>query len=379
VLLTRRILVGTSFLPLAAPFIGRARADQPIRIGAVAPLTGSAAESGRYQVNGVKLALDAINASGGVLGRPLELTVEDDQTTNPGAVLAFSRLVARGDIAGYIGSIRSTQVHAMTPDIEKAARPVMIGGTDPSLTHTGARWLFRCRPNDSFSARVIADFGVNTLQKKKWVIVHSTDAFGTGGMKALSAALEKLGLKPVLIQGYSNQQADFTPLVLAVKQADADVISSYFTFENDLAVFARQLRQLGVQTPWIGSPSIVATTALNLGGRSLFGTYGIADFNADSSPEARSFADRYEKQFKARPDNFSSWSYDAMNLLARAITDAKGTDPEAVRNALIAIRGYKGVEGTYNFDTNGDGLHGYNIVRNENGKVVFDRHIEFED
>jgi branched-chain amino acid transport system substrate-binding protein len=73
----------------------------------------------------------------------------------------------------------------MAPDIQRIGRPVMIGGTDPKLTHMGKPWLFRCRPNDIYSARVIADYGVNTLGKKKWAIVHSTDAFGSHGVKNL--------------------------------------------------------------------------------------------------------------------------------------------------------------------------------------------------
>jgi len=371
----RHALLGTAITSFA--IIGRARADDVIRIGGIAPLTGPAAEAGKFMQNGVALALEDINGHGGVLGKKMEWVVEDDQTTNPGAVLAFSRLVSRGDCVAYTGSIRSTQVNAIAPDVLKAAKPVMFGGTDPSLTQAGNPWLFRCRPNDSFSARVIADYGVNTLKKTKWAIVHSTDAFGNGGMKALVENLEKLGIKPVLVQGYTNQQTDFTPVVLAVKQAQPDVVSSYFTFETDLGIFARQLRQLGVRAPWIGSPSIINTTALNLAGPSLYGTYGIADYTPDSSPEAKAYAELYQPRFKAAPDNQSTWIYDALHVLAKGINDAKSTEPEAIRKAIVAIKGLKGTEGTYNFDEKGDGLRGYNVVRNESGKIVFDKHIEF--
>jgi branched-chain amino acid transport system substrate-binding protein len=367
----RAALLGTAGAMIAR----RARSEDTIKIGVTSPLTGPAAEAGRFMQAGIKQALGAINEKG-VLGRQIEIVTEDDQTTNPGAVLAFSRLVSRGDCVAFIGSIRSTQVNAMAPDVLKGAKPMMFGGTDPTLTHLGNPWLFRCRPNDSFSARVIAAFGVDELKKQKWALVHSTDAFGSNGNKALVAALEAKGITPVLDQGYSNQQADFTPVVLAVKQSGADVIGTYFTFETDLGVFARQLRQLGVTIPWVGSPSIVNTTALNLAGRSLFGTYGVADYAIDSSPEAKSFGATYLANNKVAPDNQSSWSFDAINILARAINDAGSTDPDKIRTAILAIKGYKGAEGEYNFDANGDGLHGYNIVRNENGKVVFDRHIE---
>src|SRR6202171_6275080 len=139
------------------------------------PVTGPAAEQGLWAQNGAKLALAAVNKAGGVLGKQVELVIEDDQTTKPGIVLAFSKLASQPDIVAFIGSIRSTQVHAMAPGILRTAKPVMIGGTGPTLTHQNNPWLFRFRPNDSYSGRVIAAYGIETLQKKKWALVHSTD------------------------------------------------------------------------------------------------------------------------------------------------------------------------------------------------------------
>ena len=372
--LTRRAAIATAAASFA--ITGRARADDTIKIGVCSPLTGPAAEVGRIQLNSLKLSTEHVNAAGGVLGKKVELIVEDDQTTNPGVVLAFSRLAANTEIVGFIGSIRSTQVNAMAPDVEKVAKPVMFGGTDPTLTHNGYRWLFRCRPNDSFSARVIADYGVNTLKLKKWAIVASTDAFGTGGQKALVAALDALGLKPVLVQGYSNQQADFTPVVLAVKQSECDVVSSYFTFEPDCAVFARQLRQLGVRQPWVGSPSLVSPVTVGLAKNAVYGTYGIADFTPDANDESKAFTAAYGKAYGGTiPD--SGWTYDAMQILSRAINAAKSTEPGKIREALLATKDYKGTEGTFTYDQNGDGLRGYNVVKNESGKIVYEKHIEF--
>ena len=374
--LTRRAFASAT--AAAAAFPRFARAEDTIKIGAVFPSTGPAAEAGKLQLNGARQALETVNEKG-VLGRKLELVVEDDQTTNPGAVLAFSRLAGRPEIAAFIGPIRSTQVHAIAPDVLKVGKPMMFGGTDPTLTQQGNKWLFRCRPNDTYSAKVIAEFGTADLKKQKWAVVYSTDAFGTNGSKALEAALKAKGITPVLMQGYTNQASDYTAIVLAVRQSGADVVGSYFTFENDLGIFARQLRQLGVTLPWVGSPSIVNTTALNLAGRALYGTYGVADYAADATPASKAFADRYQALYKANADGQSSWTFDAMNLLAKAIGDAGSTEPEKIRAALAAIRGFAGAEGEYNFDDKGDGLRGYNVVKNENGKVVFDRRIEVKE
>ena len=375
--LTRRAaLASAAALPTFA-VLRHARAEDTIKIGVCSPLTGPAAEVGRIQLNSLKLSTEIVNQAGGVLGRKVELIIEDDQTTNPGIVLAFSRLAGNPDIVAFIGSIRSTQVNAMAPDVAKVGKPVMFGGTDPTLTHNGYKWLFRCRPNDSFSARVISDYGVNTLGKKQFALVCSTDAFGTGGQNAMLDSLAKLGVKPVLVQGYANQMADFTPVVLAVKQSEADILVSYFTYEPDCAVFARQVRQLGVRIPWVGSPSIISPVTIGLAKNALYGTYGIADFTPDANDQSKAFTAAYGKAYGGGiPD--SGWTYDAMQILALAMNTAKSTDPGKIRDAIIAIKGYKGTEGTYNYDENGDGLRGYNVVKNENGKAVFDKHIEFQ-
>src|SRR5450432_1014105 len=377
--LTRRDFAAGIVAGMAAPhIISSAKAQAAtLKIGMCAPVTGPAAESGGYAVKGAKLALEAVNKAGGILGKQAELIIEDDQTTNPGIVLAFSKLAAQGDIIAFIGSIRSTQVHAMSPDVLKIGKPVMIGGTDPALTHMGNPWLFRFRPNDSYSGSVIAEYGVKTLGKKKWAIVHSTDAFGTAGGKALTNALAKLdGASVALDQGYANQSQDFTPVVLAIKQSGADILGSYFTFENDLGVFARQLRQLGVTIPYSGSPSIVNITALKLAGPALYGTFGVADYAEDSSPGSKAFGKIYRDVAKVAPDNQSSWPYDAVTILCMAINKAGKTDPAAIREAILAVKKFPGAEGEYNFDANGDGLHGYNIVKNDNGTIVFDKHVE---
>jgi branched-chain amino acid transport system substrate-binding protein len=362
-----------------AMFVCFARGTEPLKIGMVAPLTGADVESGRYQTQGAKLAAEEVNKAGGVLGRQIELVIEDDQATNPGIVLAFSKLAGDKDVPAFIGPLRSIQVHAVAPDIQRIGKPVMIGGTDPQLTHMGNPWLFRFRPNDFYSARAIADYGVKTLGKKKWAIVHSTDAFGTNGMKNLVAVLNGMGVEPVLVQGYTNNLQDFTPIVLASKESGADVMGTYMTFETDVGIFAKQLRQLGVNIAWVGSPSTATSTALRLGGAALNSSYIVSDFSRESSPAAKGFAFKYEEAYKSAPDFHGAWTYDAVHVLALAIDNAKSLDSEKIREAILSVKGYPGAEGIYDFDQNGDGLHGYNIVKNINGKIVFDRHIDFND
>ena len=149
------------------------------------------------------------------------------------------------------------------------------------------------------------------------------------------------------------------------------------TNSPDVGIFSKQLRQLGITVLWVGSPSIISVTALNLAGDALYGTYAIADFTTDANDVTKAFTKKYKDKYSINPDTFASWAYDALHVLAQAIRAAGNTDPEAIRKAILAIKGYQGVEGNYQFDENGDGLHGYNVVKNDAGKIVFMKHVEF--
>src|SRR5690606_13349427 len=244
--------------------------------------------------------------------------VEDNQSTNPGSVLAISKLVSGGDITALIGSVRSTQIQAVAPTVKKAGLPMVFGGTDVGLTRSGRAWMFRARANDGYSAKVIAEYGVKSLGKKKWAIVHSTDSFGNGGKNALTDSLKALGVTPVLTQGFTSNSQDLTPIVLAIKQSGADIVSTYIANSTDVGLFAKQLRQLGVNVAWVGSPSVSTDTAMKLAGEALYGSYSIADFAVDSSPQAQAYAQKYREAYKVEPDFYSSWAYDAVQLLALA-------------------------------------------------------------
>lgn len=363
------LVAGVFALAAASP--AAAQSGKPIRIGQVIPITGEAAESGQYHKWGAELAVDEVNKAGGVKGRPLQLVFEDDKTTNPGAVAALQRLLEDQEIPAILGSIRSTQVQAMLPTINEAAVPVMIGGTNYGLTHSGSRWVFRFRPNDSFSAQVLAKFVVQELKKGKVAVIFANDAFGQGGRDLVVKALEGLNVKPVLVQGYNNHEKDFTAVLTALKQSGADSLITYMTFTPEVGIMAKQMQQLGIKLTWVGSPSITTTDARRLGADALYGTYGVTDFNADASPRSKAFATAYKAKHGKDADLYSAWTYDAVHILAEAMKKAPDLKPESIRTAILSIKGFPGAEYEYNFDENGDGLDHYHIIQNVNGDLKF--------
>lgn len=344
---------------------------KPIKIGQIIPMTGEAAESGKYHKQGAEIAIDKINAAGGINGRKLTVVLEDDQTTNPGGVAALQKLLEDKEIPVILGSIRSTQVQAMLPTINEAKIPVGIGGTNYGLTHSGSQWVFRFRPHDGMSAKVVAKFLVEELKLKKVAIIHASDAFGNGARDNLVPAVKALGGEMVLDQGYNNQEKDFTGVVQALKKSGATGLSSYMTFGTDLGVLARQIKQLGVKVTWVGSPSITGVDSRNLAGDSLFGTYGVTDFHVDASPTSTEFAKAYKAKFGQEPDLYAAWCYDAVLVFAEAMKKAPDLKPESLRKAILSIQKFPGAEGEYNFDSNGDGLDHYHVVQNVNGTIKY--------
>lgn len=342
---------------------------KPIKIGQLIPMTGEAAESGLYQKQGAELAVEQINKAGGVNGRQLQLVQEDDKTTNPGAVAALQKLLEDKEIPAIVASIRSTQVQAMLPTINEAKLPVMIGGTNYGLTHSGSQWVFRFRPHDGMSAKVIVKFVVEELKMKKIAVVHATDAFGNGGRDMVQAALKERNMEPVLVQGYNNGEKDFTAVISAIKKSGADTLITYMTFSTDLGILAKQIKQQGLNLTWIGSPSITAVDGRKLAGDALFGTYGVTDFHAEGSAKSKEFAAAYKAKYNADPDLYAVWTYDAVLVTAEAMKKSPDLKPESLRKAILGIKGFQGGEGEYNFDENGDGLDHYHIVKNENDVI----------
>ena len=365
-------IVGIAVVGIVVVSFGLVHAQtKPIKIGQIIPITGEAAESGKYHKQGAEIAIDKINAAGGIKGRKLTVVLEDDQTTNPGGVAALQKLLEDKEIPMILGSIRSTQVQAMLPTINEAKIPVAIGGTNYGLTHSGSQWVFRFRPHDGMSTKVVAKFLVEELKLKKIAIVHASDAFGNGARDNLIPAVKALGGEMVLDQAYNNQEKDFTGIVQALKKSGATGLSTYMTFSTDLGIFARQLKQQGIQVAWVGSPSITAVDGRNLAGDALYGTYGVTDFDVDASPTSKAFAAAYKAKFNQEPDLYASWCYDAVMVFGEAMKRSPDFKPENLRTAILSIQKFPGAEGEYNFDQNGDGLDHYHVVQNVNGVIKY--------
>jgi branched-chain amino acid transport system substrate-binding protein len=375
----RHRVIASSALIGAALFaagIATAQAEKTIDIGLIADLTGPAALSGKHKVDGAKLAVDEINAKGGIGGKQIKLFVEDDQGKNQAGVSAYEKLASNQDIIAIIGSVRSTIVNATLPYVARDKIPTMIGGTDPMLTHAGNQWVFRFRPNDNYASQAMAGYAVQSMGAKKVAILYDTDAFGAAGNQLLKTAFAKDNTPVVSDQGYTTATRDYTSFLEKIKSSGANLLATYMTNAEDEAQMLKQLRQLGLNIQIMGSPSIATAVCIQLAGLAVNGTYGVSDFVANGNPQAQAFTKKYVAAYHSAPDLFGGWVYDAVNVLAQVIAK-DGTAGPAIQHGIRAVQGYKGVEGVYNFDANGDGLHGYSVVKITDDKVHLIKYDDF--
>ena len=353
------------FLVTTAVGGGLAIAADDIRLGYTPPITGPSAAEGALQLKAIKIALKEINAAGGVNGKKIDLQVVDNQSTNPGSLAALQRAVEQEKVLALVGVVKSTQVLAMSDAIKNYAVPVMIGGTNVTLTRQGNPWLFRVRPDDSVAAAAMVKYVKEDTKFTKIGILHDSDAFGTGGADLVEKTAKELGLTVARREKYTTATRDFTAQILSLKNAGTEIMVLYGTNPEDVAVIMRQYRQLGSPFKYVGSPSSGNKDALNLAKEMAVGLLTVVDFTP-GTPEILKYADAYKKEYNEEYDATNAYTYDGLNILVNAIRKG-GEDRVKIREAILATQGYKGVLGTFNFSPNGDGLSSVSICEIEAG------------
>lgn len=345
----------------SAPAAPPAAPGGEIKIGFTPPITGASAAEGALQIKAIKLAVKQINDGGGISGKKINLMMEDNQSSNPGALAALQKSVEQNKVLALVGVVKSTQVLAMSDAIKNYGIPTFIGGTNATLTKQGNPWLFRVRPDDSIAAAAMVKYIKEDMKLTKVGILHDSDAFGTGGADLVEAGAKESGLAVVKREKYTTKDKDFTAQLLSIKNAGAEVMVVYGTNPEDVAVIQRQYRQLGSPFKYVGSPSSGMKDCLNLSKENAVGLIAIADYVPGASEVSRKYGEDYRKEYNEPFDPTSAWTYDGMNILANAIKKA-GEDRAKIREAILATQGYKGVLGTFSFTPNGDGLSEVSVV-----------------
>jgi branched-chain amino acid transport system substrate-binding protein len=346
--------------------------SQGIKVGFFGALTGPTATFAISGRNGALLAVDQVNHGGGVLGRPVTLLSEDDRGEASEAASAVSKLITRDHVVALIGENASSRSLAAAPIAQSYGVPMISpSSTNVEVTKKGD-YIFRVCFIDSYQGKVLAAFARKNLKAKTAAIL--TDArsdYSVGLSEAFRSAFTAAGGRIVADAKYSEGDSDFSAQLTAIRPLNPDVlfVPGYYT---DAGLIARQARTLEVRATLLGADGWDSPKLVEIGGEAMEGAYLSNHYSVDDpAPAVRRFVEEYKAKYGSEPDSIAATSYDAMRLLADAITRAGSTEGRRVRDALAATKGFGGVTGTITMDADRNPIKPAVVLRVEGGRFRF--------
>ena len=334
----------------------------PINIGVIFPQSGPVAHFGIDSRDGIILAVEEINAAGGLLGRRINLIIEDDEGSAPLTVNAFRKLTVQDGVSIILGSSTSGATRAIAP-LAQEQGVVLIS---PSATNihvtTYGDFIFRACFIDPFQGYVGANFSFDYLNARRAAILFDNGAdYNRGLAEAFADQFRARGGQVVAYEAYMSGDRDFNAQVIRMRAANPDVVflPNYY---QDVLMQAGQLRTLGVNAPLVGGDGWSGVAEHAGTSREAVGGFWLAAFSADTTdPMGSAFARAFEARFGRPSAQFSALGYDTMLIVADAITRAGTTDARAVRDAMAATD-TNFVTGHIRFDENRNPIKGAAIL-----------------
>jgi branched-chain amino acid transport system substrate-binding protein len=328
-----------------------------IVIGEYGSLTGATATFGQSTKKGVEMAVDAINASGGVLGKKLRVIVEDDQGKPEEAQTAVTKLINKDRVVAVLGEIASSNSLAGAPVCQANKVPMVSpGSTNPKVTQVG-NYIFRVCFIDPFQGQVMAKFAANSLKLKNVAILRDIRSdYSMGLADFFKENFTKLGGTIVADESYSQGDKDFTAQLTSLKAKNPEgiFVPGYYT---EVGLIARQARKLGIKVSLMGGDGWDSSKLWEIGGDALNGCYYSNHYSVDDpSPILQKFVKDYKARYGGTsdsiPDAMAALGYDAALVLADAMKRANSANPDSVRDALAQTKGFMGVTGNTTLDEN---------------------------
>jgi branched-chain amino acid transport system substrate-binding protein len=366
------------FGALAAVFLVRCGAEKPpgaegIQIGFFGALTGPTATFAQSGKNGVTLAVDEINAAGGVLGaKRIELLVEDDRGEATEAATAVSKLITRDHVVALIGEQASSRSIAAAPIAQSYGVPMISPtSTNVEVTKKGD-YIFRACFTDPYQGAVIASFARKDLQANTAAqLVDVRNDYSVGLAQAFRESFTADGGRVVAELKYSEGDSDFSAQLTALRPLDPDVlvVPGYYT---DAGLIARQAKALGIRAVMLGGDGWDSPKLTEIGGDAVEGAYFSNHYSVeDPATAVRDFVTAYRKRYGVDPDSIAALSYDAARLLADAIRRAGSTEGKRVRDALADTKDWVGVSGKITMDADRNPIKPAVVLKVERGRFRF--------
>jgi branched-chain amino acid transport system substrate-binding protein len=331
--------------------------NTPIVIGVAAPMTGSAADYGTQVTRGIQIAMDEINAKGGVNGRTLSMKVCDDQCDPQAAAACAQKFVSDPSIFAVLGHICSSCTLAGGPIYNAAGLTAMtVNSSNPTITEQGWQYIFRSTPTDAQQGVSIVDFATKTLAAKKIAIIYSNDDYGLGLKQSATAEITKVGASLVDTETFiTGQDKDFSSQLTKIAQAKPDVLFILGQYGED-GLIAKQRVAAGLGTiPIVLPAGAQHQEFITLGGAGAEGAYVAVFYNlAKDSPQNQALIQKVAAKYNGdKPGEQVPWGYDGVYIFAQAIGmgATKATMPQFLHKV-----DYAGLTGHITFDAKGQVL-----------------------
>ena len=330
---------------------------QPIKIVNIAELSGLGATSGTNFKQGAELAVKEINAAGGILGRKIDFVAYDTQS-NPSIAKSLAARAIDENAYVILGPGFSGSMVVSMSETRRAEVPNFTAAEATTITQQGNPYVFRTSFSQARSMPKVANYLANELKAKSVAVVYINSEFGKGGRDAMVKELAARNIKVAADISTDPGQVDFAGVVLAAKQANADVLFPYLT-EEESGRLLRELRKQGYDKPIVGETTIVEQKVIELAGDAANGVRGHVGLTVDApNPLIRGFGEKFEREYKYKPNHNAVKGYFSLYVV-KAVTEKVGkvdrkAFAQAMKNVRLSAKDVPGLLMDVTYDDKGD-------------------------
>jgi branched-chain amino acid transport system substrate-binding protein len=337
-------------------------AAQTVKIGKPAPISGAGAQTGIPQVEGATLAVEELNAKGGVKGIKFDLIVADGKCAPLDATYSGERLVMQDKVDALLDGLCSNATMALIPIAEREKVPLVVEESSADvITEKLNPYVFRTAPNNSQIAKLLINAIALSKVKNLAFLYEQTD-WGKGGAESVAKLAKQAGINVEMI-AVDRSQTNFLPIISSMKMKNVDGVLIIMLIPQGVQ-FLKQARETNYKAQWFGFQQMMSKEMYDQAGDAADGLTGHSPFEVAGNPMSVAFAASYEKKYKRPPAHYAAHSYDGVMLIAEAVR-LHGPTREGILKGLKETKDFKCLTGVINFDN-----HQQMILEGKPGFVV---------
>ncbi len=345
---------------------------EPIKIAIIGAMSGTNAVLGDWMRKGVTLAVEEKNAAGGIHGRPIQIVIYDDEADPTKSVNLAQKVATDDKVVAAWATTNSSSALADIPIFAQYKIPQMTNGTNLDITNKGSAYIFRACPAGPAYENPLVDFLAKNKGFKKFAIITDTSAYGKGEADYQEAELKLLGLQALARESYGIDDKDFTGQLTKILQTQPEVLL-FGGSEVASGLIAKQARQLGFKGQMAGGSAIATPKFAETGGADVVeGVFATAPYlTNDLNDMTKAFAAKYKARWNEEAEVHGANTYDGTQLLMMAMDKAyPNITGEAIAAAFHTITEYKGLQGTFSVQKNGETIGVTQLGVWKGGKLI---------